>query len=130
VLNIWNAYFGTWKGNPKYAQFPLEYVRDDHQTVSCRNREELLDAILAEYGNFESSALWRCVLLKVSPQLLFDPEIIAMLERYLYCEKFAVLPYPGTYDDQPAEWIDFVQLVQVELSKCAKSAIERAEKNG
>jgi hypothetical protein len=43
-----------------------------------------------------------------------------MIERYNFCTKINCQAFPGSYDQQPAEWIDFVNILNNELIKIAE----------
>ena len=34
-----------------------------------------------------------------------------MLQRYSYSEQFHIAPYPGSYTEQPAVWVDAVGII-------------------
>ena len=44
-----------------------------------------------------------------------------MIGRFEYCKKLEVPPFKGAYDDQPAYWVDFCNIIQSELIKCAEN---------
>jgi hypothetical protein len=50
----------------------------------------------------------------------FDRQVNQDIEKYLYCEKFNVPPYTGSYEEQPALW--------VRRAFAIKSAIAKKEK--
>jgi len=54
------------------------------------------------------------------PNILLDKSIQEDIERYIYCEKFGVSPYAGSYGDQPHKW--------VERSFAIRNAIAKKEK--
>ena len=57
----------------------------------------------------------------------YDPSVQANIQKYMYCEKFSTQAYPGSYEDLPAAWVDFCNMMNNELAKCDK---ERAKSNG
>ena len=40
-----------------------------------------------------------------------------MIERYNYCTKISTPAFDGAYDKQPANWVDFVNILTNELPK-------------
>jgi len=38
------------------------------------------------------------------------------IQRYLYCKKMQVPPYPGTFDNQPKKWIDKCNVIEKMLN--------------
>lgn len=124
ILNIWNSYKGSWFGQKQ--EFPIVYTSDfkPKWSVECSNQSELLDCILREYqhylDNHDHRSLYKSVLAKFDQRLLLDREIQAMIERYNYCTATNTPPFPGSYDDQPAYWVDFVNILLGELPKMSE----------
>jgi hypothetical protein len=48
---------------------------------------------------------------------------------YLYCKEFGIAPYPGTYKDQPADWIKNVFLIKSAINKKEKEQYAKAKNN-
>tara|TARA_B100000519_G_scaffold193199_1_gene195495 strand:- start:1720 stop:1872 length:153 start_codon:yes stop_codon:yes gene_type:complete len=48
---------------------------------------------------------------------------------YLYCKEFGIAPYPGTYADQPADWIKNVFLIKSAINKKEKEQYAKAKNN-
>ena len=42
------------------------------------------------------------------------------IERYVYCEQFGISPYPGSYGQQPAKWVDRAFIIKNTLAKKKK----------
>jgi len=55
--------------------------------------------------------------LGVCPKSILDHNVYEILNRYFYCKNYNVQPFPGTYDDQPSEWLFFSNIIQDELHK-------------
>ena len=49
--------------------------------------------------------------------IFFDNKIQKDIQRYIYCEKFGIPPYKGSYGEQPSKWVEKGFLI--------KSIIER-----
>ena len=46
------------------------------------------------------------------------------IERYIYSEQFSISPYPGSYGDQPAKWVDRAFIIKGALAKKQKDQID------
>ena len=46
------------------------------------------------------------------------------IERYVYCEQFGISPYPGSYGEQPAKWVDRAFIIKNTLAKKQKDQID------
>lgn len=51
------------------------------------------------------------------------------IERYVYCEQFGISPYPGSYGDQPAKWVDKAFIIKGAFAKKQKEQIDAQRKN-
>ncbi len=117
ILNVWANYKNSW--GPHEASFPWEYKVKDEITV-CNNQDELLDCIVNEFWTTkqpDSKALLYELGSKVDLKLIWDARVHDMINRFQYCKKFNVPPYPGAYDGQPVEWVNFCNTFQNELGK-------------
>ena len=47
---------------------------------------------------------------------IYDDSIQKDIERYLYCEKFNVPPYSGSYGDQPYRWMRMAFIIRHSLA--------------
>ena len=61
--------------------------------------------------------------------VFFNNEVQRDLERYIYCEKFGVQPYKGSYGDQPFEWVRRSFIIQKALAKKEGNDINASRKN-
>ena len=46
------------------------------------------------------------------------------IERYIYSEQFGISPYPGSYGEQPAKWVDRAFIIKNALAKKQKDQID------
>ena len=46
------------------------------------------------------------------------------IERYIYSEQFGISPYPGSYGEQPAKWVDRAFIIKSALAKKQKDQID------
>lgn len=60
---------------------------------------------------------------------IYSEESQKEIERYYYCKEFGVQPYPGTYEDQPASWIESVFIIRSAINKREKKAYAKAKNN-
>ena len=51
------------------------------------------------------------------------------IERYIYCEQFDVMPYSGSYGEQPAKWVDRAFIIKNVLAKKEKDQIDASRKH-
>jgi len=51
------------------------------------------------------------------------------IERYIYSEQFGISPYPGSYGEQPAKWVDRAFIIKGALAKKQKDQIDGARKD-
>tara|TARA_Y100000004_G_scaffold112757_1_gene126614 strand:+ start:12381 stop:12572 length:192 start_codon:yes stop_codon:yes gene_type:complete len=60
-----------------------------------------------------------------------DKSIHKDVERYIYCEKFGLPPYKGSYGDQPYRWVNRAFAIKIALAKREKREIDvaRSKKN-
>jgi hypothetical protein len=77
--------------------------------------------ILDEFGNDPSQGLYLSVLGLCPLNLLYDQWTQDCIVKYLFCEKFPTTPaYSGSYEDLPAFWVDFCNIMSQELALCDK----------
>ena len=51
------------------------------------------------------------------------------IERYIYSEQFGISPYPGSYGEQPAKWVDRAFIIKGALAKKQKDQIDAKRTN-
>ena len=61
--------------------------------------------------------------------IFFDNKIQKDIQRYIYCEKFGIPPYKGSYGEQPAKWVLRAFAIKSALAKKEKKELENARKN-
>tara|TARA_R100000458_G_scaffold52030_1_gene53277 strand:- start:1267 stop:1620 length:354 start_codon:yes stop_codon:yes gene_type:complete len=62
------------------------------------------------------------------PNIFFSRQIKQDIEKYLYCEKFGVPPYSGSYGDQPYQWVNRSFLIKSAIAKREKKDIDGKRK--
>jgi hypothetical protein len=125
TLNIWNDFFSTWgQGDP--PSFPVVYKFENGKTKTADNKDTLLSFVVDDLGDRSSAAIWELVLVeKFDPRLVQTPSLNNYIARYNYSKELGVAPYPGSYDEQPAEFVDFVSFLSAEIPKCAEAKRKR-----
>ena len=58
------------------------------------------------------------------PSKFMDISLNADIERYVYCEKFNIPPFEGSYDNQPARWVRRAFAIRTALAKKEKKDID------
>ena len=58
------------------------------------------------------------------PNQFMDSTSNTDIERYVYCEKFNIPPYEGSYDNQPAKWVRRAFAIRSALAKKEKKDID------
>ena len=53
-----------------------------------------------------------------------DISLNADIERYIYCDNFKTPAYPGSYNDQPARWVQKSFLIKKNLNRIQNKAIK------
>ena len=49
--------------------------------------------------------------------IFFIIDIQKDIQRYIYCEKFGIPPYKGSYGEQPAKWVVRAFAIKAALAK-------------
>lgn len=90
-----------------------------HDRIVLLNRENfwIYFDILTIYIPVRSSVLsYIETFLGICPKSILDFRVNQLISRYFYCRDYNVQPFPGTYDDQPAEWIYLSNVITSELN--------------
>jgi hypothetical protein len=123
TINIWNDFFGTWDGDPA---FPFEYHFENGDVKTAHDKDELLGYLVCDLGDRPSAAIWELILVEKKCQnLVRSDEVQNYVSQYNYCKEMSVAPFPGAYQDQPAEWVDFVSFLSSEMPKCFEAKRKR-----
>ena len=98
----------------------------------------VVDLIIAETKEFnESQGKEFDVARSVSAQMpffacnniFFDKSIQKDIQRYIYCEKFGIPPYKGSYGEQPAKWVLRAFAIKSALAKKEKRELENVKQH-
>ena len=60
---------------------------------------------------------------------IYDTKWQEDIERYMYCNEYAVSPYPGSFEDQPAEWIEKTFIIKSAIAKKEKELYAQSKNN-
>ena len=61
--------------------------------------------------------------------IFFDRQINQDIEKYLYCEKFNVPPFKGSFEEQPAMWVKRTFAIKTAIAKKEKKDIDGRKNN-
>ena len=57
---------------------------------------------------------------------IFDLDSQKDIERYMYCKEYGIAPYPGSFEDQPAGWIEKTFIIKSAIAKKEKELYAKA----
>tara|TARA_R100000458_G_scaffold57696_1_gene64300 strand:- start:436 stop:861 length:426 start_codon:yes stop_codon:yes gene_type:complete len=60
--------------------------------------------------------------------IIFDKELQKDIQRYVYCNESGVPPYNGSYNEQPAIWIEKFFIIKNTFAKKEKEQIDARSK--
>ena len=58
-----------------------------------------------------------------------DISLNSDIERYVFCEKFNIPPYEGSYDNQPAKWVRRAFAIRKAIAKKEKKDISSGKQH-
>ena len=98
---------------------------------------EIIDLLIEEVQGFNAKGKEFDIAKSINAQLPFfccpnivhDKKMQKDIERYIYSEQFGISPYPGSYGEQPAKWVDRAFIIKAALAKKQKDQIDGARKN-
>ena len=98
---------------------------------------EIIDLLIEEVKENNAKGKEFDIAKSVNAQLPFfccrnivhDKKIQKDIERYIYSEQFGISPYPGSYGEQPAKWVDRAFIIKNALAKKQKDQIDARRKN-
>ena len=56
--------------------------------------------------------------------VIYDKDLQRDIQRYLYCDSFNIQPYPGSYGQQPARWVQKSFIIKNQTNKATNKAIK------
>ena len=57
---------------------------------------------------------------------IYCPKLQRDIERYVYCKEFGVQPYPGSFEEQPDDWVHKVFIIKSAINKKEKEVYAKA----
>jgi hypothetical protein len=103
-------------------EFPYtanNYLNSERVTIESKEDVENLFTAYLEIENPET--WWSACKNSFCPNILYDQWVTDMINRYSYSEKYpSVAPYPGSYDDQPAVWLDAQRIIGNTITELQK----------
>lgn len=125
---------------PYTAEVPVMIDgKREKRTFSCeKDVWDVVDLIVKETEQFNisqgksfdvASSVFSQTPFFACTNIFFDIEIQRDLQRFIYCEKFGIQPYKGSYGDQPFEWVQRAFVIQKALAKKEGSEINASRKN-
>jgi hypothetical protein len=54
--------------------------------------------------------------------IVLDKDLQRDIQRYIYCDSFNTQPYPGSYGQQPARWVQKSFIIKSEMNKATNKA--------
>ena len=61
------------------------------------------------------------------PNVLYEPEVQTIIDKYFYCKEFGIPPHKGDYLEQPSKWISQVFIIKNCLTKLEQIQRERTK---
>ena len=112
---------------PYKAQIPV-IIDGERPTWEFNNNEDIwkvIDLIIEEVDEHNLKGREFDVVSTIQAQLpfftcknkLFDKEAQKDIQRYLYCEKFNISAYKGSYGEQPCLWVDKAFVIRNAFAK-------------
>ena len=125
---------------PYKAQIPIK--TDGKMPIwEFRTEEDVwkvIDLIIEETNELNSKGNEFDIVSSVQAQLPFfacknivvDTDDQKDISRYLYCDKYNVPAYPGSYGDQPFLWVQKAFIIRNAYAKLEKQQINKAQQDG
>ena len=125
---------------PYKAQIPV-IIDGERPTWEFNNNEDIwkvIDLIIEEVDEHNLKGREFDAVSTIQAQLpfftcrnkLFDKEAQKDIQRYLYCEKFNISAYKGSYGEQPCLWVDKAFVIRNAFAKLENKQINKAKQNG
>ena len=125
---------------PYKAQIPItiKKVRPTWEFKSDKDVWKVIDLIIQEANDYNTEGKQFDLASTVQAQLpfftcknrMFDKEFQKDIQRYVYCEKFHIPAYKGSYGKQPCLWVDKTSVIRNAFAKLESKQINKAKKDG
>jgi hypothetical protein len=95
---------------PSASPYTYPYTAQNPDTgkiITIRNRDDYYEIV-------EQFKINRFIYAELVGDIreLIDEKAQQDLQRFIYSKNWGLSPYPGSFDDQPAAWVDKVQIIQ------------------
>ena len=122
---------------PYKAQSPIR-VGGSYPIKTFNNKEdvwEVTKALMKEISetiNFHDAcySLSKQIPIYSCPKIFKDSKYDRDINRYYYCKEMNTSPYEGSFDKQPAKWVEKYYIIKGAYSKIEEVAIKKANKKG
>ena len=131
-------------GGCQYHTFPYEAEipvlidgKREKRTFNCKDDVwDVVDLIIEETKQFNeeqgkefdiSTSVISQLPFFGCPNIFFDKDIYRDIQRYIYCEKFGIKPYEGSYGEQPFRWVNRAFAIKTAIAKKEKREIENGK---
>ena len=134
-----------WCGGCRFHTFPYDVAppiridgKKEIRTFKCdEDVWEIIDLLIEEAEEFNAKGKEFDIAKSVNAQLPFfccrnivqSREHQKDIERYIYSEQFGISPYPGSYGEQPAKWVDKAFIIKNTLAKKQQAQIDATRKH-
>ena len=113
-MNAWLAVIPLPSASPHSFPYTVQNP-DTGENIRLENIDDIWQTIETFQKNRFIFAELIC-----DTRLLIDDNAQDDLERYFYSKEWGVSPYPGSYDEQPAKWVEKVKIIQNAIAEAQK----------
>lgn len=115
-------------------------INGERETRTFKSKEDVWDVVDilvqetqdfndAEGKDFDiSTSVMNQIPFFACPNIFFDPSIHKDIERFIYCEKFGIPPYSGSFGEQPHKWVARSFAIRKALAKKEKVTMNAMKK--
>ena len=125
---------------PYKAQIPV-LIKGNRPTWEFKSNKDIwkvIDLIIQETNEHNAKGNQFDIASTVQAQLpfftcvnrIFDKESQKDIQRYLYCEKFHIPAYKGSYGEQPCLWVEKTSIIRNAFAKLENKQINKAKQDG
>lgn len=127
-------------GGCQYHEYPykteipvLVNGKRERRTFTCdEDVWEVIDLLIEEVKEQRETGKQFDIAASVNAQIpffacrnvIFDKELQKDIQRYVYCKESGVPPYKGSYNEQPAVWVEKFFIIKNTFAKKEKEQID------
>ena len=132
-------------GGCPYHKFPYDatppiIIDGKSESITFKSKDDvwkIIDLLIKEVNEENQKGNEFDVAKSISSQLpfftcrnvVFDKDIQKDIQRYIYCTNNNVPPYKGSYDEQPAIWVDRFFYIKSAFAKRENQTINKQKKD-